>query len=269
MAIITISRGSYSMGKAVAEKVAEKLEYCILSRDLLINASASFHIPQKKLEKAIHDAPGVFEQYSHTKEVYLAYIRSTLTEMVAGGNIVYHGLAGHLLLNRLPHVLKVRITANLESRIARKMKEGFSEHKARTMIIEDDGQRTKWTQKIYHADPNDSSLYDMVICIDKLSIEDAVSFICQSASKKTFESTSDRIRQAKDLSLACKAKASMIESFPEVGITCEYGNLLVYASEKEAHMAKFKKILDAFQKENVGIHNLEVHTGLPVPANAV
>ena len=35
MAIITISRGSFSVGKAVAEKVAVKLGYGILSRDLL------------------------------------------------------------------------------------------------------------------------------------------------------------------------------------------------------------------------------------------
>jgi len=269
MAIITISRGSYSMGKAVAEKVAEKLGYNILSRDILFKASDRFHIPQKTLEKAIHDAPGIFERYNHVKAVYLAYIRSTLTEMVVDGNIVYHGLAGHLLLNRLSHVLKVRITANLENRVARKMKEGFSEQKARAKILEDDDQRRKWTRKIYHVDPNDSSLYDMVICIDKLSKEDAVGFVCQSASRKAFESTSDRIRQAKDLSLACNVKALLVESFPQVGVICEYGNLLVYAAEKEAHMAKFKKILHTVQTKNAGIHNLEVHTGLPVPANAV
>jgi cytidylate kinase len=269
MAIITISRGSYSMGKAVAEQVAEKLGYDLFSRDLLFKTSDRFHIPQKTLEKAIHDAPGVFEGYSHTKAIYLAYIRSTLTEMVAGGNVVYHGLAGHLLLNCLPHALKVRITANLESRVKRKMREGFTEQKARARIMEDDAQRRKWTKKIYHADPNDASLYDLVICVDKLSKEDAVEFICRSASKKAFESTSDRIRQAKDLSLACNVKASLVESYPGIGVTCEYGNLLVYAAQKEAHAAKFKKILDTFQKENVGIHNLEVHIGLPMPANAV
>jgi len=269
MAIITISRGSYSMGKEVAEKVAQKLGYDIVSRDLLFKASDRFHIPQKTLEKAIHDAPGVFERYSHTKAIYLAYIRSTLTEMVAGGNIVYHGLAGHLLLDSLPHVLKVRITANLESRVKRKMNDGFSEQKARAKIIEDDDQRTKWTRKIYHADPNDGSLYDMVICIDKLSCEDAVDFICQSASRPAFESTSDRIRQARDLALACHVKASLVESFPDVGVVCEYGNLLVYAGGKVAHLAKFKKILDTVQQENTGIHNLEVHTEVAVPGDAV
>ncbi|MCP3941719.1 MAG: cytidylate kinase-like family protein [Desulfobacteraceae bacterium] len=269
MAIITISRGSFSLGKAVAEGVAERLGYDIISRDLLLKASGRFHVPQETLEKAIHDAPGVFERYSYTKLVYLAYLRATLTEMVADGNIVYHGLAGHILLSLLPHVLKVRITAKLESRVARKMQDGFSEQMARARIIEDDAHRKKWTRKIYHADPNDSSLYDMVISIDKLSKEDAVDFICQCASRKAFEWTHDRIRQVKDLSFACGLKASLIASFFDVKITCEYGNLLVYAGEKVAHSAKFKRTINTFQKENSGIHNLEVHTGVPVPANAV
>jgi cytidylate kinase len=269
MAIITISRGSYSMGKAVAQKVADKLGYTIISRDLLFKASDRFHVSQKTLEKAIHDAPGIFERYSHTKEIYLAYIRSTLTEMVAGGNVVYHGLAGHLLLNRLSHVLKIRITANLGGRVQRKMKEGFSESQARSRILADDAQRRKWTKKIYNADPRDGSLYDMVICIDKLSIDDAVDFICQSASKNAFKFTKERLRQCRDMVLACNMKAALVENFPHVGVTCEYGNLVIYATEKEAHTSKFKKILDTFSADSQGIHNLEVHTGIAVPGDAV
>jgi hypothetical protein len=69
--------------------------------------------------------------------------------------------------------------------------------------------------------------------------------------------------------LACNAKALLVESFPDVAVICEYGNLLVYATEKEAHTNKFKKIMETFQKENYDIYNLEVHTGLSVPANAV
>ena len=36
MAVITISRGSYSRGKEIAEKVAAKLGYTCISRDLLL-----------------------------------------------------------------------------------------------------------------------------------------------------------------------------------------------------------------------------------------
>lgn len=270
MAIITISRGSYSMGKKVAEKVAENLGYRILSRDLLLNASDRFHIPQQTLLRALHDAPGLMDRYNHTKQIYMAYIRSTLVEMVAADNVVYHGLAGHLLLKGLDHVLKVRIIASLEGRVARKMEEdGISEANARAIILADDDQRLKWTRKIYGADPKDSSLYDMVIRIDRLSVDNAVDFICSAAKTDAFKSTEGWLGKAKDLTLACSVKAALVVDFPDVGVTCEYGNLLVYATEKEAHNGKFRKLLDTLKKDHKDIHNLEVHAGLPVPPDAV
>ncbi|NIM21548.1 MAG: cytidylate kinase-like family protein, partial [Candidatus Latescibacteria bacterium] len=57
MSIVTISRGSYSRGKEVAEKVAEKLGYECISRDVIIEACDEFNVPEVKLVRAIHDAP--------------------------------------------------------------------------------------------------------------------------------------------------------------------------------------------------------------------
>jgi len=57
MAIITISRGSYSMGKAVAEKVAEHLQYTIITREVILDASQQFNIPEIKLVRAAGARP--------------------------------------------------------------------------------------------------------------------------------------------------------------------------------------------------------------------
>ena len=62
--IITISRGSYSRGKKVAEKVAKELNYECISRDILLEASEHFHIPEIKLVRAIHDSPGILNRFS-------------------------------------------------------------------------------------------------------------------------------------------------------------------------------------------------------------
>ena len=270
MPIITISRGSHSMGKAVAEKVAAKLRYYVLSRDLMLKASDKFHVSQQTLLQALHDAPGLKDRYKNTKQIYIAYVRATLLEMVAEDNVVYHGLAGHLLLKGLDHVLKIRIIANLESRVMQKMREeGISQHDARAVILKDDDQRKKWTRKIYNVDPTDNTLYDMVICIDKLSVDDAVEFICGAANTKAFHSTEACLRKTRDLSLACNVKAALVAEFPEVGITCEYGNLLLYATEKTAHNGKFKKLLTSLQQDTPGIFNLEVRSGVPAPLDAV
>src|SRR4030067_3303618 len=98
MPIVTISRGSYSKGKEVAEKVAQRLGYDCISRDILVEASEHFNIPEIKLVRALHDAPSVLERFTYGKERYLAYIESAFLERVQMDNVVYHGLAGHFFL---------------------------------------------------------------------------------------------------------------------------------------------------------------------------
>ena len=48
MGVITISRGSYSKGKEIAEKLAQKLEYDCISREILLKASEQFNVKEVK-----------------------------------------------------------------------------------------------------------------------------------------------------------------------------------------------------------------------------
>ncbi len=139
MSIITISRGSYSRGKEVAEKLAHSLGYQCLSRDILLEASELYNIPEIKLVRAIHDAPSILERFTYSKESYVAYIRAALLRHVQKDNVVYHGLAGHFLLQGIPHVFKVRIIADLEDRVKEEMKrENISAEEARRILQKDD-----------------------------------------------------------------------------------------------------------------------------------
>ncbi len=95
MPVVTISRGTYSKGKEIAEKLAEKLGYECISRDIIIEASKEFNIPEVKLIRALHDAPSVLDRFTYGKERYIAYIRYALLDYVRKDNVVYHGLAGH------------------------------------------------------------------------------------------------------------------------------------------------------------------------------
>ena len=104
MPIITISRGSYSWGKQVAEKVAEKLGYECIAREILIEASKEFNVEEVKLVHAISDAPSFFQRLSYGKERYITYIQAALLAHLKKDNVVYHGLAGHFFVQRLPHV---------------------------------------------------------------------------------------------------------------------------------------------------------------------
>ncbi|HDZ23394.1 MAG TPA: cytidylate kinase-like family protein [Desulfobacteraceae bacterium] len=270
MAIITISRGSYSKGKEVAEKVAERLGYECVSRDVLLDASDRFNIPEVKLVRAIHDAPSVLDRFKHGKQIFIAYIRSALMCRVANDNIVYHGLAGHVLLTGVPNVLKVRIIADMEDRVKAEMeREGISAEDARILLQKDDEERRKWTKTLYGVDPWDSSLYDLVVHINKLTISDAVDCVCQAASKEAFKTTESYRRKIKNLGLACQVKAALVDPFFDVGVTCESGNVVIYTGAGERQVNKLKKRVKELEKEIEGINNLEVHAGVPIPEDAL
>ena len=157
MSIVTISRGSYSHGKEVAVKLAQKLGYTCISREVILKASEHFNVPEIKLAKAIHDAPSIFDRLTYGKERYIAYIREALLHQFVKDNVVYHGLAGHFFVQGIPHVLKVRVLANLEDRVAEEIKRrGVSAEEARAFIQKDDEERYRWSHYLYDIDTRDT-----------------------------------------------------------------------------------------------------------------
>jgi cytidylate kinase len=190
MSIITISRGSYYRGKEVAEKLAEKLGYECISREILLEASEEFNIPEIKLIRAIHDAPSILERLTRQKEKFVAFIRVTLLKHVQRDNVVYHGLFGHFFLQDIPHVLKVRIVGDLETRVADEVnREGISPDKAREIIQRDDEERRKWALYLYGADWWDATLYDLVIHLKTITVDDAVSLLSHVVQLPGFQTT--------------------------------------------------------------------------------
>jgi len=265
MSIITVSRGSYSRGKEVAEKVAQGLGYECLSRDVLLEASDQFHIPEIKLVRAIHDAPSVLNRFTHGKEKYIAYIRSALLKHVKRDNVVYHGLAGHFFLQGISHVLKVRVIADLEDRVKEEMKrEGISAEEARYTLTKDDDERRKWGLQLYGHDTKDCSLYDLVVHIKTKTVEDAVDLVMYAARLPCYQTTPETQQMIEDLALAAEAKAALVDEFPNSETFSKEGVVSVRIDappiQEKQVVEKVKKILEKMD----GVQEVRVHV-IPFP----
>lgn len=211
MAIVTISRGSYSRAKEVAEKLAQKLGYVCLSREILLEASEEFNIPEIKLVRAIQDAPSILERFTHGKESYLAYIRAALLKHVQKDQVVYHGIGGNFLLQGIPHVFNVRIVASLEDRVADEMKrEGISASEAREVLLKDDEERRQWALYLYGADPWDPMLYDLVVHLHTITVDDAVSLISHALTFPGFQTTPQSQQLVDKLAMLARLQVSQV-----------------------------------------------------------
>ena len=224
MSIITISRGSYSRGKEVAEKVAQKLGYQCISRDVIIEACDEYNVPEVKLVRAIHDAPSILERFTGGKMRYIAYMQAALLEHFQKDNVVYHGLAGHFFVKNVSHVLKVRIVAEMEDRVKLEMeREGISESEALRILANDDEERRKWGRYAYGIDTSDPALYDLVVHIKNISSDEAADLICHTVALECFRPTPQSQQAMDNLTVAAGVKAALIDLKPEVEVSAENG----------------------------------------------
>jgi cytidylate kinase len=211
MAIITISRGSYFRGKEVAEKLAEKLGYQCISREILLEASQEFNIPEIKLVRAIEDAPKILERFTHEKEKYVTYIRAALLKHARKDNMVYHGLFGNFFLQDIPHVFKVRIVGDMETRVADEVeRSGIPADRAREILMRDDEERRKWALHLYGADTWDATFYDLVIHLKSITVDDAVSLIQHALQFPCFQSTAESQQVIDNLVEAMRLEVSPV-----------------------------------------------------------
>ncbi len=260
MSVITISRGSYSYGMAIAEKVAQRLNYECIARDVLLEASKEFNIPEIKLFRAIKGAPSILDRFTYGKQKYVAYIEAALLNHLKRDNVVYHGFAGHFFVRGVSHVLKVRILADLEARIKLVMeRDGISRKEALRFIKGLDAERRKWSQGLYGIDTADASLYDLVIHIRKITVDDAADIICDTVRLKQFQTTSESQQAMDDLALAAEAKAVLISMAPDVQVSAQKGVVSVQTrAPRSAEMALTQEIRKAL-KAVPGIREARVH----------
>lgn len=249
MSIVTVSRGSYSRGKEVAEKLAEALGYECLSREIVLEASEQFNIPEVRLIRAIHDAPSILDRFTSGKERYVAFFRAAFLKRLQKGNVVFHGLAGHFFLQGIPHALKVRIIADLEYRVGEEMKrEGISSEEARQVLVKDDEERRRWGLHLYGLDTWDPMLYDIVIHINNLGVDDAVSTILHAIERPCFTTTPHSQRLLDDLTLSAQVEAALVKEYPKVSALAKNGEVLVNIRaslvEERSITAKVKRIAE-------------------------
>ncbi|MDQ7781421.1 MAG: cytidylate kinase-like family protein [Desulfomonilaceae bacterium] len=222
MAIITISRDSHSHGQEIAEKVCRKLGYSCISREILLEASEHFNIPEIKLKSALHDAPAALDRFTYGKERYLAFIQSEFLDHARKDNLVYHGLAGHFMVRGVAHCLKVRVAADMEDRVNLEIqRENVSRDEALKTLTEEDEERRKWSWTLWGHDPWDSILYDLILHLNKLSIENVVDIICLTAKMDRFAAVPESQKVVDDLHLAAKVKTSLVMKYPSCTVNAD------------------------------------------------
>ena len=209
MSVITISRGSFSGGKTLAECLAAKFGYRCVGRETIVERAAAEGASHDELLAALLKPPGFLERFSHKRYQYLTLFQAALAEEVKNGNVVYHGNAGHLMLKGAPPVLRIRIIAPIEMRLAmieERLK--LTGDEAREYIQKMDEGRRKWTQFLYGVNWEDPALYDLVVNLEHMHIDEACEVITAlTRVRKCFDLSPECLAELQDFAIASRVRA--------------------------------------------------------------
>jgi cytidylate kinase len=200
----------------LAEELHERLGWKILSQEDVSSAAAkAYRMTEQELFRGLYLPANFYERFTHRKTRYLLATQATVTELLADGDGIYHGLAGQFLFADLCNAFKVRIVAPMEYRIETAMQRfGLTRAEARRHLSDADDYRSRWGRQIFHADITDADLYDLVINLEQLSIDRAATMIVEIMGGDDYRPTAQCIQEYHDFALERRIKAELFFNSP-------------------------------------------------------
>jgi cytidylate kinase len=211
MPIVTISRGTFSGGEALAQCLTKKTGFPAVSVEVIKEAATLYGISESEISQQLKHGPNVWERLlGEKRRLYFIALQSAMAERAVKGDFIYHGLAGHFLLHGVPNVFKIRLVAPLSDRIKIEVaKKNITKEAAKEYIQKVDEERKLWTKFFYHVDWTDPSLYDLVINLENLSLDTACDMIMYALTQPEFQSTPEKKKVVEDFALSCQVKAQI------------------------------------------------------------
>ena len=263
MSTITIFSGVYCHGEQIASNVAASLGYKILrDQDLISEASKRFHLHEDKFHRAISGKTSVFNKFTHERDRCIAYLKSVLADVLKRDNQLYMGFSGHLIPKEIAHVLRVCVIASMRYRADQAMKDQkLSEKDAFKSIHKEDMGYTQWTAHLFKKEPWDASLYDIVVPMDKKSVEEVSALICKHAKQDILEPSEASLRAVEDFSLSAQVELALAREGHDVSVLAKDGRVLLTINKHVIMLSRLEEELKKIAEKVPGVSKVETEVG--------
>jgi cytidylate kinase len=260
MSIIIISSDSDRIAHEMAQSVAETLDYDLVNRDILGDVANKYQIPEERFIQALDERPSLFRIPSKLWYRYLAYIQeATLAELVKD-NAVCQGLAAHLYVLGVSHVLRIMILSDPEKHIQDlASQESISREKAQKLLNQEKKFSRRWSIEAFGLDETDPSQYDLVISLSKIDPDEAVKIIKETISYRRFRPMTYSIKCINDIELASRVRSALIAHFPDVRVRANRGTVVIETTALKREKQKRSNFIKEVTADIQGVEYVEVH----------
>ncbi len=267
MASILISAQDYREGIKIAQKTARALGSDYVGQPFLSTITNKFKIPEDKISRALGNVPSARILPDKSLDQTLACVQSAVLERLKDNNLVCEGLAAHLYVREVSHVLTVRLLSDTRTCIDRiAAHKNISEKKAAKLLERRESKRTQWSLKAFSLDETDPSLYDMVLNLDHIGPKKAIEVIEDMAQYRKFKPMSYSRKCLRDLGLAAELRVALLKKFPNIRVVADGGTVAVYTVCSKRQKAKTAGEIKVIANQISGIKFVEVHALAKLPS---
>jgi CheY-like chemotaxis protein/cytidylate kinase len=264
MSVITIVSGAYCHQETVITEVKNKTDYKLIDTEMIVTAACKkSQIDTAKMMKAFSAKTSVFNRFTHEKERSVAYLKLALAEMLSEDNLLISGPALFLIPEKITHVLRVCLIADLKFRLQQAMTTGeLKEKQAQNRIRQEDENLAAWVRMLLKKDdPWASILYDIVIPMDKTSVEEAAALIAEKAQSDVVSRTAQAQSVLDDFLLAAQVEVALAEEGHNVGVNVVQGAVELTINKHVLMLNHLEDELKSLAKKVPGVQSVATRVG--------
>ena len=213
MSIVAMSDTLGSLGDEFGRELGRTLGYDFSDREIIAKAAERFGEGVMELAHVTEEKPTLWERFTDTRRHYLTYVEATLLEMAARDNVILSGRGAFILLGKIRHVLRVRISAPERLRAQRvERQQGLTPDAAFDVVRQTDRERAARVRFLYHADWDDPLLYDLSLNTERITVDRAVRLVQDTLQAERFQPTVESQAELVDLSLVAQTRAALLKN---------------------------------------------------------
>jgi len=194
MAVIAMTREMGTLGKEVAQGLADQLGLKVVHHELVEHGLAErLGMPESAVHRFLEGSPSLLERWKFDSTRLSRYTAKEILELAQEGNVVIRGWGATALLRGVPHVLRVRVCAPMTFRERVMMERlGINEASAvRGEIERNDAAHARTMHGLFGLDWQDPMHYHLVLNAEAVPIETCVKLVRLLAESPAFQETED------------------------------------------------------------------------------
>lgn len=194
MAVIAMTREMGTLGKEVAQGLADQMGLKVLHHELVEHDVAGrLGMPESAVHRYLEGSASLLETWKIDSTRLSRYTAEEILELAQEGNVVIRGWGATALLRDVPHVLRVRVCAPMTFRERVMMERlGIQEESVvRREIERNDAAHARTMHGLFGLDWKDPLLYHLVLNTESVPIETCVKLVRLLAEGPAFRETED------------------------------------------------------------------------------